>query len=77
MELYQTDFNAEREAREKLVGEKEEMAEQVRALQRRIKELEGNNPGKPSSPKDEQSASASASAQAQAPAPAPTSKVKI
>lgn len=60
MELYQTDFNAEREAREKLVGEKEEMAEQVRALQRRIKELEGSNPAKPSSSSEEPAASASA-----------------
>lgn len=38
--MYQTDFNAEREAREKLAGEKAEMAERIRLLQRRVQELE-------------------------------------
>ena len=42
--MYQSDFNAEREAREKIVGEKESLAEDLRDLQMRnerlLKEIE-------------------------------------
>ncbi|PNF21819.1 hypothetical protein B7P43_G08459 [Cryptotermes secundus] len=39
VEVYQSDFNAEREARENLAGEKERLAEDLRHLQRRNQQL--------------------------------------
>ncbi|XP_026763341.2 optineurin isoform X2 [Galleria mellonella] len=39
MDLYKTDFEAEREAREKMASEKENIAADLRAAQRRIQEL--------------------------------------
>nr|CAD7445991.1 unnamed protein product [Timema bartmani] len=39
VEVYQSDFNAEREARERLVGEKDQLAEDLRHLQRRNQQL--------------------------------------
>ncbi|XP_068083262.1 optineurin isoform X3 [Anabrus simplex] len=39
VEVYQSDFNAEREARENLAGEKERLAEDLRLLQRRNQQL--------------------------------------
>ncbi|PSN31802.1 hypothetical protein C0J52_22316 [Blattella germanica] len=39
VEVYQSDFNAEREARENLAGEKERLAEDLRDLQRRNQQL--------------------------------------
>nr|CAD7395098.1 unnamed protein product [Timema poppensis] len=39
VEVYQSDFNAEREARARLVGEKDQLAEDLRHLQRRNQQL--------------------------------------
>ncbi|EEB12832.1 Optineurin, putative [Pediculus humanus corporis] len=55
-ELYESDFKDEREAREKLVGEKEKMAEQIRILQTKLENLnsekkEGNSNDQSSSAK--------------------------
>jgi hypothetical protein len=39
VEVYQSDFNAEREARQNLAGEKERLAEDLRHLQHRNQQL--------------------------------------
>ena len=54
--MYESDFKDEREAREKLVGEKEKMAEQIRILQTKLENLnsekeEGNSNDQSSSAK--------------------------
>ncbi len=44
MELYQTDFEAERAARQNLAGEKDVLAQQVRLLKRQMENLQSSRP---------------------------------
>ena len=44
MELYQTDFEAERSARQNLAGEKDILAQQVRVLKRQMENLQSSRP---------------------------------
>ncbi len=50
MDLYQIDFQAEREARQNLAGEKETLAQEVRQLKRRLEETSLNSSASASMP---------------------------